>query len=58
MTFGSGGIATRSAPRPHPQEATHARALDGHTQLAYDGLSMEYIEAPLFTRFLPQYLTD
>ena len=33
-------------------------AVDDHTQLAYDGSSVEFIEAPLFTRILHAYLTD
>src|SRR5690242_19706572 len=34
------------------------RSLDGHTQLAYDGLSVEFVESPLFTQLLPEYLPD
>lgn len=36
----------------------NARNIDDHTLLAYDGLSVEFIEATLFTRLLPEYLTD
>jgi len=44
--------AGESASRPDPQEASHAQNLDDYTQLAYDGLSVEFIEASLFTQLL------
>ncbi len=37
---------------------TRGANVDDYTLLAYDGLSVEFIEATLFTRLLPEYLTD
>ncbi len=49
----SATAAARDRIPPDSQDGSHAHVLDDHTQVAHDSLSVEFIEAPLFTQLLP-----